>query len=917
MAPFNSRMLVLALFIGSGVHSKSEAQVDFDREVRPLLAAHCFQCHGPDPSSRKANLRLDRAEFATEVLPNGHRAIVESDAEASALLHRVRNTDVDERMPPEGREPLSANEIATLTQWIEEGAHYTPPWAFTKLARTDAPAVLDATWPLGDLDRYVLARLESKALHPARDADADTLLRRVSFDLTGLPPSAELHARFVADHSDASLALIVDELLASTAFGERWARHWLDCVRYSETLGHEFDYAIPNAWRYRDWVIDAFNRDLPVSRFVAEQVAGDCIAPRAVVGVASNAAPIATAFWWIGQATHGPTDARQDEADRHANSIEVFGKAFLGLTVSCARCHDHKFDPIPTTDFYALFGVMRSTQRVVGFSEADATRLDAVTTARSALEILAPRAAILGHVEASQTQALFEDFSPGFESRWRATGLAFSLPQSVLRADGTADADTLDSARLHGTLQGSLRSNPFVIDTRFISARLRGNTGLLRVIVDNYWLDEANALLFESCIQRPTAEWRTVKIDLGRFQGEHAYIEIVDDNDGAIEVDWIACVDGEAPIDDIAPTLSIVDASVASSAREIFNAFAQSLEHAPAMGRTIESRDSEVGFDEPVHLRGKSASYGDVTPRAMLSFLAAKDAAPVQVGSGRRELAEMMLQPDAPFVWRTLANRVVHHLLGRGIVRTTDDFGQLGRPPTHPELLDMLALQLRDHGSLKSLIREVVLSRTYRQSSEDSSAALRIDPENDLFSRAMLRRLDGEAIRDAMLVSSGSLDARAGGPSVPVYLDEFMTGRGRPSASGPLDGASRRSVYLEVRRNFLDPFMQAFDAPVPSTTVGCRNRSNVPAQSLAMLNDPLVHELALRFAVRACAAQPIDRDAVQFAFVSAYGRDATADDVEDALAFLTEETQAGRSRLDAWAALAHVLFNAKEFTHLR
>ena len=892
--------------------------VDFDSEVRPVLAARCYRCHGPDPSSRKAGLRLDAFEHATATLPSGKKAIVPSHPEESALLRRVTHSDISERMPPEGHDALTAAEIATLERWIAGGAAYTAPWAFTPLAHAAVPVVQDQAWPRGDLDRFVLGKLESRGLEPAADAEPEVLLRRVAFDLTGLPPAPELRERYLANPTEASLALIVDELLASGAFGERWARHWLDCVRYSETLGHEFDYAIPSAWRYRDWVIDAFNRDLPVERFVTEQVAGDAAQPRAVAGIANNVAPIATTFWWMGQATHAPTDVRQDEADRHANSIEVFGKAFLGLTVSCARCHDHKFDPIPTTDFYSLLGVLRSTQRVVGFSESDATLTVAVEQTRDALNGLLHGVQSGAVKPASEAAEFFEDFAPGFSNRWSSVGWAFARPQPVVRADGALDADLLDSARLHARLQGALFSKPFEIQKKFMYARLRGNTGSFRVVVDNYWLDDSNALLFESCRHIPTPEWRTVKIDLSRFVGERAYIEILDDSDGVIEVDWIACGDGEAPTDDVSPRMDgSISAEAASSNREIRTSFEAALALAPSIGRTLEARDAAIGFDESVHIRGKAAQYGEGTSRAALSFVSSNAIGQVKQGSGRRELAAAIVDPSTPFVWRTLANRIVHYLLGRGIVRTTDDFGQLGRPPTHPELLDALALRLQSHGSMKTLVREIVLSRTYRQSSEASVDASRVDPDNDLFSRATIRRLDGEAIRDAMLVAAGSLDTRMHGPSVPVYLDEFMTGRGRPGASGPLDGANRRSIYLEVRRNFLDPFMQVFDAPVPTTTVGCRNRSNVPAQSLAMLNDPLVHELANRFAARVMTSAAPTESLINDAFIAAYGRAATDDDVEDATAFLLAAAPTAQERGAAWVALCHVLFNAKEFTHLR
>jgi cytochrome c553 len=348
----------------------SKRAIDFDREVRPILAAKCFTCHGPDAEARKAGLRLDTFAGSTAALKNGVRAIVPGDAAASTILARVTHPDPSKHMPPDGREPLTTAEVDTIRRWIDSGAEYTAPWAFQPMRAAAAPAVRDISWPRGEIDRFVLASREAYGLAAPADIDAAALLRRASFDLRGVPPSETEVRAFLADPSDAVFAAFVDQALASPDFGERWGRHWLDLARYAESLGHEFDYDIPEAWRYRDYVIEAFNADLRPARFVAEQIAGDLLDARPALGVA-NAAPIGTAWWFLGPATHAPVDVRQDEADRIAGKVDVAGRSLFGLSIACARCHDHKFDPIPAKDFYALAGVARNTRRVEGFLDTD------------------------------------------------------------------------------------------------------------------------------------------------------------------------------------------------------------------------------------------------------------------------------------------------------------------------------------------------------------------------------------------------------------------------------------------------------------------------------------------------------------------------------------------------------------------
>jgi cytochrome c553 len=916
-------------------------RVDFDRAVRPILAAKCLTCHGPDADARKAGLRLDTREGAIAALKSGHHAILPGDPAASGILARVVHEDPSKRMPPDGREPLTAAEVETLRRWIEQGADYTPPWAFGPMRAVELPEVRDSAWPRSDIDRFVLRSREARGLPAPADIDPASLLRRASFDIRGLPPSeAEVRA-FAADPSDAAFAAFVDRALASQDFGERWGRHWLDLARYAESLGHEFDYDIPEAWRYRDYVIQAFNADLPPARFIAEQIAGDLLEPRAALGLA-NAAPIGTAWWFFGPATHAPVDVRQDEADRIAGKVDVAGRSLFGLSIACARCHDHKFDPIPARDYFALAGVARNTRRVEGFLDTDpaadthaAAALRALGAAAAAARLPQPVVRARGELSG----AVIVDSAADGGHGWQRSGHAFVATGAplALAADGAlrvAEPGTIDSARVDLAQTGSARSPTFAIAKRFLHVRVRGHDAWLRLVIDNYWLDDRNALLFEGMRRRLEASdaqprdprdvsWRIETFDLARFPGERAYVELVDDGGGWIEVDAVLASDTaavpsiEAWDEDPAPdATSVLPAPEVERARVRAIAARESLRACTPPARALVAEEGGA-FDEPIHVRGASRAYGEIAPRARLSFLApfGSEADGAVEGSGRLALASVVTSPDSPFLWRTLANRVWLKLLGQGIVETPDDFGQLGAAPTDEALLDHLALKLARGATFKSLIREVVLSRTYRAAPDDGEIAA------EAWHAARVRRLDAEAIRDAMLAASGRLDATRGGPSVPVHLGEHMQGRGRPVESGPVDGAGRRSVYIAIRRNFLDPFMQVFDQPPPATSCGRRHVSNVPAQALAILNSELVHALADHWGARLAADARGDDERIESMWFAAYARAPREDEISLARGFLAAERAAvgdeARREAAAFAALAHVVFASKEFIYLR
>jgi mono/diheme cytochrome c family protein len=933
----------------------------FERKVRPVLVRHCQGCHGAD--KQKGGLRLlSRAD----ALAGGDTgpALAPGDPDESRLIQMVRY-DGDIKMPPKGR--LPAEDIAALTAWVKGGAPWPeaaagagpgrqPPggeavdvvarakthWSFQPVNRPPVP---------GDghpVDAFLRAKLEPAGLAFAPPADKRTLLRRVTFDLTGLPPTPEEIDAFLADDSADAYAKVVDRLLASPHYGERWGRHWLDLVRYAETHGHEFDFDIPGAWRYRDYVIRAFNADLPYDQFLTEHLAGDLLPhPRRNPADGANESVTATGFWFLHEALHSPVDVRKDQADRIDNQIDVFGKAVFGLTVACARCHDHKFDAVATKDYYALFGVLASSRYArtdVSDPAPTVQLLDGLKATRAELTRALGAPSPAGGGENGRGSAVrsplslggrglgggvssgpgvgspadgwrakatpFERFGPGWRDRWDAMGLALR-PEA---GDGHPH-----TGREAVKLQGAVRSPTFTIDKPFLAVRVAGREAKARVILHGLQLIQDPIY---GGLARPVNhgdDLRWLVFDLRMWPGQAAYLELLDDGPGYVAITEAYFADAPPPDEPggrvpAPPAVDIAAAAQAGPEAEKLAARVRELEARLPEAQLAPAIRDGTGRDERVFVRGNPKAPGAVAPRGFLAAFGRP--AFTGPGSGRLELARAVTDPANPLVARVLVNRVWKHHFGEGIVRSPDDFGAQGQPPTHPELLDWLAAEFVARGwSVKHLHRLILHSAAYRQSSSTPHSALRTphsqDPQNRLLHRQNVRRLEAEAIRDAMLAVSGRLDRTAGGPGVPPHLTDHQVGRGRP-APGPVDGAGRRSVYLQVRRNFLPPLLVAFDYPTPFTTIGRRTVSNVPAQALALMNNPFVLGQADRWAGRVLAGPgraPEDR--VRDMYVAAFGRPPTPAEVGTAVGFVTANGPADDRR--AWADLAHALFNGKEF----
>jgi hypothetical protein len=923
----------------------------FEERIRPVLSEKCYSCHSAEAEKLKGALQVDHREHLLAGGDTG-AALVAGRPDESLLLEAIAYGNPDLQMPP--KERLAASVVEDFRRWIAGGAPWPDEpvpeagkavekgifdlegrrashWSWRPVASPPVPTPEGAGWGGSPIDAFLLEKIEAAGLRPAEPADERTWLRRVHYDLVGLPPSPGEIAAFLADTSADRREKVVDALLASPHFGEKWARHWMDLVRYAETHGHEFDYPIDHAFEYRDYLVRAFNADLPFDLFAKEHIAGDLLAnPRRHPSEGFDESVLGTGFWYLNEATHAPTDVLADEADHQATQIDVYAKAFLGLTVSCARCHDHKFDAISTADYYALTAYLRSSARTERPMDPGARRATAAARQR---ELLAKADATLPEVPTASKAAaagegerrLFADFEGDeLPSGWTVVGEAFAptgtSPRFTLE-EGLVftTPGTVSSARLGGGHSGVLRSPTFEIESDAIHVRLRAKGGMMRVVIDNYHMAIHSALLFRGTLHKdPDTKgefvWMRFEGDLKKYRGHRAYLEFVDPGPGFYEIDEIrfdappsAASGGPAP-GPSAPVDPEAEALLGEGRR-----LAASLPPERFALTMAEATPQKAR----VYVRGSHRSLGEEVPGRFLTALGGRE-------GDRLALAEETVSPDNPLFSRVAVNRLWHHLFGRGLVPSIDDFGPMGQAPSHPELLDWLAADFVAGGwSVKRAIRQIVLTKAYAQASVahpslDPAFVAEADPGNVLLHRMPVRRLVAEAIRDSVLAVAGSLDPALFGPSIPTHRTDFMTGRGA-RASGPLDGAGRRSLYGAVYRNFLPPLLTTFDMPAPFGPKGARSVSNVPAQALALMNDPFVAEEARRWGARVHADAGADDKARLVRMVeAATGRQPDPSALATLAAFLEEQSTLYGARDErVWSDLAHALFNSKDFLFLR
>ncbi len=961
--------------------------ISFNFDIRPILSNNCYVCHGPDSSTRQADFRLDLRHSATRRLDDGSKAISPGNWKKSVLISRVTSSDLEFMMPPpEMKRHLSEREIALLKRWIDEGAKWEPYWAFIPPVKPQVPEVRENQYVSNDIDNFIISKLADHQLIPAKVIDKPGLARRLAFTLTGLPPEPEMVSSFVNNNSPGAYEAQVDHYLESQHFGEQWARHWMDLVRYADTRGHEFDYTIIGAWRYRDYLIRAFNNDVPYDQLVKEHLAGDLLeTPRLNVTEGFNESVIGTAFFCLSEGKHSPVDLRIDQAERIDNIIDVTSKTFQALTVACAKCHDHKFDPIPTTDYYSLYGIVESTRFTLtqaGFDNDDQLVFDSLKKDHNDI-----RKYIVKNVsdytrvdlplrELMQFQGphrIIGDFRDGSLNGWIPDGNAFtnSLGQPIIKGNQLIGLHSgKASSKVMGKgLFGVLRSPGFVITEDSMLFRAAGKNSIVRVIIDNFQLIQ-DPIYGQLQTHIKSDDLQDYRIDLSMWKGHHAYIELLVgdyrrrkdkgfheydlDPQAWLEVEYVIAYDNSftESIPDmkglntnkLLSELMLAWEEEKATPKEITRLNLWFSNNKPFISglnqwqkkqerRALALYDSSfvVGVTDgdhiqsPVFLRGSLSNLSQVkAPHRFLTAVSDTTQVFQDRGSGRLELAKKISDPKNPLTGRVLVNRLWHHVFGRGIVETVDNFGVQGKIPSHPQLLDYLALKFINEGwSVKKIIRYMVLSQTFQRITEPSQTSLANDPDNLLLQHYPVRRINAESLRDAVLATSGRLDKSMYGPPIPMHLTEFLKGRGRPKHSGPIDGAGRRSVYQALNRNFLPPMMLAFDMPVPFSTFGRRNVSNVPSQSLTMLNSPFIAEQASIWASQLLKEPYSFEERINMIYMQAFSRQPLDHEVEQARGFFDEqknllenEVAINRMEFELWKSYCHSIYNSKEFIFL-
>ena len=818
-------LLTLAIPVAAAHGDITDEQRNFfERKIRPVLVEKCYECHSAQSKKVKGGLMLDNKEATLHGGDSGP-AVVPGNLSDSTLIEAIRYANKDMEMPPKGKLPdsviadfetwvkmgapdprgeLVADAGAASSQWrkneinIAEGRKF---WAFQPPKKSPAPEVKNAAWPKSDIDRFVLAKLEEKGLQPVADAQKLDLLRRVTFDLTGLPPTPDQIQAFMKDTSPEAFSRVVDNLLASERFGEYWGRHWLDVARYAESSGKDINVPYPHAWRYRDWVIGSFNEDLPYNEFIRQQIAGDLLPFKDAVDQSKKI--VATGFLAIGSKPHNERNPRQFALEVADEQIDTLTQAVLGTTVACARCHDHKFDPIPQKDYYALAGIFLSSETLYG-----------------------------------TTNAIQNNHPSDLVELGRESGMAagFEGISASARADLARRVQQLEEVRVERQQEA-------------IAARRSGKDA------------DVFKLL---AIRQQTGD---LKGQLNRY-----------DEQGNARILAMGVFDRKQPI------------------------------------------------NSPVFNRGEATQQGETVPRGFVQVMFPGDPPAITKGSGRLDLANWLASAENPQTARVMANRMWRWLFGRGIVPTVDNFGAMGEKPSHPELLDWLAIRFGDNGwSVKKMLREMVLSRTYQLATQHAPQNFAADPDNTLFWRMSTRGLDAESLRDAMLSISGTLDfyPPAGSPISRV------TGEGREAIFRYIQATQQpsqyRSVYLPLMRDVVPEALALFDFANPALVTGDRETTNVPSQSLYLMNNAQVIALSDAFARRVYDSAKDNPTRVVNAYWLAFGRPPTAQEAQATRTFFSEYSQdaakakhakSGDISMYAWSAFCQALMASAEFRFL-
>ncbi|HRH95263.1 MAG TPA: DUF1553 domain-containing protein [Prosthecobacter sp.] len=937
----------------------------FEQRIRPLLLANCIDCHGPD--KQKGGLRLD-SRTGWQSGGDSGPAVVPGKLAESKLWQAVSYADRDLKMPPKRK--LKDSEIADLKLWIESGApdprdEVASSGSKSKAARADAsfwsfqppkviapPVVKNAAWPANDIDRFILAKLEANQLEPAPDADSRTLLRRLSFDLTGLPPSA-------TNLTPQSYEKLVDSLLESPAFAERFASHWLDITRFAESSGGGRSLPFKDAWRFRDYVFESIRDDAPVDRMICEQIAGDLMPHQNAVQRRRQLT--ATGFLALGPTNYEEQDKGMLRMDIVDEQLDTMGRAFLGMTIGCARCHDHKFDPISTRDYYAMAGILRSTKTLRNYTDNVAHWVDTPLPLDGAAE--GRMQAHERKVNELQTQiaSLKDDLrdADSADLRKQKTISPAELPGIVVDDSEAQKVGEWKESQMYGPFIGS----SYVHDlnegkgekTISFPAKLP-KTGRYEVRVAFNAGPNRAARAMVNILHADGEELKDLKLattnlkglqfaSMGtyRFEGNGQGFVLISNagSEGYVTVDAVQFLPAGGDVK------NVTDRKESSAGERIKKELSTLEKELKALQKDLPPRpeamsvaDDEAPEDAKIHIRGSVRNLGAPVPRGFIQAAMRPGAPAVPAdASGRLQLAQWMTSRENPLTARVMVNRVWHWLFGAGIVRTTDNFGSTGEAPSHPELLDYLAVKFMEDGwNLKRLVKEMVMSRTYRQASVEPGAKSKefqsreasdskpsalnpsLDPDNRLLSRMNRKRLDAECLRDAMLVAAGTLDRSIGGPGVSeVKSIDANDQKIQNIEYGYQFLDTRRSLYTAAFRNVRHPLFEVFDFADINQPISQRTTSTVATQALFLMNSPKVIEQARAAADVVLQSAPETDKRIQNAFQASLQRAPTDKERTQVRDFL-DSSMSGNATAeevrDLWARFIQTLWATPEFRFL-
>jgi len=936
-------VLGLATAFSAGAEDGAEGSAFFEKKIRPVLVNNCYECHSAKAKKLKADLYLDR-KAGWEKGGESGPALMPGKPDESLLLSAIRYKDNDLRMPPEKKLPKEV--VADFEKWIamgapdprdapmeavaesggpkakslEEGRKF---WVFHPLDSPQLPEVIDEKWVKDELDRFVLTRLEESDLKPAPLADKSTMLRRLYFDLTGLPPDIGQIEAFHADDSPDAYVKVVDELLASPRFGERWGRHWLDVARYADTTGGGRNNPFPNAYRFREYVIDSYNEDKPFDQFAREQIAGDLLP--STTDDEYNGNLTGTGFLALGPHNYELQDKALLRMEVVDEQISAVGRAFLGMTMGCVRCHDHPFDPIPIEEYYSLAGIFRGTNSLVpgnvaGFRERTLRDQHAVARKKHSTD----QKKLEGELKKAEAKLK----SLGGNTDFAKAGQR-SLDPGKLEGVVVDDEDAKRIGKWvssthtkgyvgkgyihdsHGSLkQKGMSSVTFparIPEIGKYEVQLSYTPGPNRERKTPVTIMHADGeqKVYVNQTKPPAVLGAFVSLGTFRFdKGTRDVIQITtEDTTQVVIADSIrllpenaaaVAVVAEEKKQELPKARKQMEKRVADLRKKVQD---HKKTAPPAAGKVMSVLEHKEAGDWRIHRRGEIRNLGPYVKRGFLAVATPSDLSPKpeipKGSSGRLELADWVASSRNPLTSRVYANRVWRHLFGRGIVASPDNFGEMGRRPTHPSLLDHLAISLIENGwSTKKLIRKVVLSNAYRMSSKGVPGAIEADPENDLFSRQNRRRLEVEAIRDAMLVASGRIS----------FSEDGMD--------------KTRSMFEKLDRNKIPEMFNVFDYPNPGLVSGNRNASTVPTQALFMMNSGFVLKEAKAAAVKILEMEGLDdRQRLVFAYKTTLGRIPSDGEKSLALAYLKKHG-GSTNQQDAWAGVLHGLFACLDFRYL-